>query len=250
MPVLVATAASALANSFLTVAEANAIARNRLYTTGWDAAASTPDAEDAVVSGGGASEDDTSAGITGSGTWSVGTIFKFGSHDTEYTVTTALTGSGSLAFSPALVQDVEDDDTVLRLTASTREKALIWASHLLDASFEWYGARRTIDQRLSWPRSGVTTPDGSFLDYDTIPELLRWATFDMAQSLLADDRTQVPDILGQGLKRAKIGPMYMETDTLAVKDIIPQSVVLQLMSLGAVVPGAMRGTRIMRVQRS
>ncbi len=42
------------------------------------------------------------------------------------------------------------------LTPEQQEAAIIRASQLVDLFYEWKGSRKTLEQGLGWPRSGVT----------------------------------------------------------------------------------------------
>ena len=93
-------------------------------------------------------------------------------------------------------------------TASSqdRDAALIMATTRLDAE-TYQGARVFADQRLQWPRYGVTDRDGmSYYDSDIIPETLKMATCELGLSLL-NDPTQLEDSGLAEFENVRIGSM-------------------------------------------
>lgn len=248
--VLIATAKASNANSYATVAEANDIARQRLYTDVWDNASSTPDASGYLVNGAVTAGTTTIAVDGGSGTFTAGSIVEFSSHSTEYTVSTALTGAGNLVISPGLVQGLEDDEQISLQTASQKAKALMFATRLLDEQVIWNGTRRTLDQALQWPRSGVTDEDGDFFDFDTIPQLLKVVTFELALVLLGRDVFSRPAILGEGFDEVALGPISIKVSDRQRIDVIPQNIISILSPLGRIEPEAKHGTKVVPLRRT
>lgn len=119
--------------------------------------------------------------------------------------------------------------------ASTDEKnaVLVWATRLLDLGMEWAGTKRTQTQSLRWPRSGTMDRDGYAYDYDTVPQLVKDATCELALSLLARDRIAEPELLGQGFSDAKIGPLEVSVANPAnLIGMIPDSVIGLLANVG------------------
>jgi hypothetical protein len=137
-------------------------------------------------------------------------------------------------------------------TASTptKESALIWATRLLDVSFMWAGTRRTLAQSLRWPRAGILDIDGYWLDYDTIPLTLQYATAELALALVKrPNRTAEPDILGQGLSEIKVGPIDLTIDPRKVLAMIPPDIALELKPYGdlqAAASGKMGQVKLLR----
>ena len=139
---LIATAGSATANTYSTLAEAETYFEGRLYTTNWDA-------------------------------------------------------------------DTDPD----------KNKALVWATRLLDQLMEWDGSYMTSTQALRWPRGGVTTPDGVWLNSDVIPDFLQQATAEFAACLLDENRTSDPDTLG--FQEMAISSLELKIDKSDRKSVIP-----------------------------
>jgi len=82
-------------------------------------------------------------------------------------------------------------------TVANKEKSLIMASRYFD-QMHYRGEKTTTTQALAWPRRYVPDPDPSktqwgqsfrlrddFLDEDTIPKRVTYATCELAQKLLA-----------------------------------------------------------------
>lgn len=246
---LIATAKSPSANSYVTVARAVAILRRRLYTDVWDAAASTPSA-DGFVANGAASSGASSVNVdTGSGVFTVGTVVSFAGHSQEYTVTAERSGAGALAISPNLVAGVADGEAVSRLTANTREKALMWATQLLDAMMDWHGRKRTTTQALWFPATGLTDENGTAYDYDAVPAVLEVATAELAQHLLSRDVFKTPATLGLGITEAQLGPLKAKIDDKQQQAVIPDNIISLLSRLGTLEPEAQKGSMVVALRR-
>src|SRR4051812_40877158 len=84
-------------------------------------------------------------------------------------------------------------------TTSNKEKALVFASRVIDSQYRFNGVRATTTQALQWPRSDCPDPDAApdsagvgLFASDVIPTVLINATCEMARALLATDRTGAP----------------------------------------------------------
>lgn len=126
-------------------------------------------------------------------------------------------------------------------TTQNREKALIWATSMLDQLFDWAGSIRHVEsvadggQALRWPRSGVADPDGRAYDYDLIPQPLAHATAELAFLLIQKDRTQEVNALGQGFSSFKVdGVVSFTIDKNAVTPLIPRTIIGMLLPLGQI----------------
>lgn len=250
MPVLIATSKAADANSYATVQTANGVLRNRLYTDAWDSAGTTPDAEDyAVNNGAGYSIGDTSI-VVDSGTGTLSGTIKFAGHDTEYTLSAALTAPGTMTISPGLTAAVVDDEAVERLTPSAKEKALIWATRLLDNLLEWYGTRKEDDQALRWPRYGVLDRDGDEYDYDTVPADIEKATAELALELLGRNLFATPELLGQGFSEAQVGSLKVKVDKTQTEQAVPDNILAMVSHLGVPTQASSTVSRTVPLRRS
>ncbi len=73
----------------------------------------------------------------------------------------------------------------------TRNRALTWATRLLDEQVRWRGDRMSTTQALEWPRANVLVRDrDAYLSSDAVPTWLRDATAEFARHLIAGDRTK------------------------------------------------------------
>ena len=244
------TVKGAEANSYITVARADEILAQRLYTEAWSGAAETPNADDYTVA---ISTAEGSVSVyvdAGVGTFVAGTRIRFAGHSTFYTVKSTLSGSGSLSITPALTTDVPAYEGIIRVTASEKEAALTWATTLLDQMMVWEGTKRTVEQRLRWPRSGVINADGHNIDYDTIPEILEIATAEFALSLLESNKFKLPAALGQGVSEVVLGPFRAKIDSNATEPVIPPGVLSLLSYLGSLESAAQGNTRIVPLGRA
>lgn len=251
MSVLIATPKAADANAYCTVAQADQIFGRRLWTTKWDSASITPNAEDYLVNSGALALGATSIPIdTGTGTFTSGSKVTFAGDVTVYTVTEALTGAGSLKINPPLVAVPADNAVVLLASGNDKEKSLIWATSLFDSLMVWNGVVRTLTQRLRFPRYGVMDPDARYYDPDTIPEILQVATAEMGLVLLERNKFKLPGILGQGVSSVTLGPLRADVDSKQQEDIIPQNILALLSGLGFLESEAQTGTRIVPLRRA
>ena len=252
MSLIVATPKATNANSYLTVARAKSLLSLRLYASSWDAG-QTPDAENYQVNHalGYAGGTSTLAVDGGVGTFTVGSKVQFAGHATEYTVTEALAAAGNLKISPALTSAVADDEAITRLTPNDQERALVWATSLLDSMMDWKGVPTTTTQALRWPRYGLYNRDVSdVLDWDTIPADIEQATAELALALLGRDRFAMPELLGQGIVQASVGSLSVTVDPSQVVSIIPDNVLALVAHLGVLLPQAGTGTKTLPLQRA
>lgn len=123
-------------------------------------------------------------------------------------------------------------------TPSDQERALIWATKLLDDWFLWYGVIRNRNQRLLWPRSAVYGRDGFFIEYDVIPNDISEATSELALELLKRDRTAQPELAGLGFRSAKVGEISVEVDSSETVVTIPENVLSIVSHLGVLMTNA------------
>lgn len=110
--------------------------------------------------------------------------------------------------------------------SSDKNAALVWATRLLDEQVNWFGWNSYDDQKLRWPRTGLTDPEGRDIDSDDIPSFLKEATAELAFFLLSEDRTLETNRDLIGLKKVVIDTLSITTDpsTTAIKPVIPMSV--------------------------
>jgi len=120
-------------------------------------------------------------------------------------------------------------------------RALLQATKLLDALYDWNGYKTNAGQALQWPRYDVDDPDsgdsvfpriafrrGDWLDENTIHPFLKDAQAELALSLLGSagtgaDRLKDPD--GEGISRFKLdGVLEVTFDQNTKKPPFPQHV--------------------------
>ena len=84
-------------------------------------------------------------------------------------------------------------------TAEQKDAALVMATRLIDAAYQFGGVKATFAQALQWPRAECRDQDGDdVLPSNAVPKAVRDATCEQARELLIVDRTAAPD--GEGLK--------------------------------------------------
>src|SRR6478735_369066 len=84
-------------------------------------------------------------------------------------------------------------------TLANKEKALVFATRLIDAEYQFAGWKTSEEQALQWPRASCLDPDGTAdLPSDAVPSALVKATCELARELLIVDRTAAP--AGEGLR--------------------------------------------------
>src|SRR5438552_6335920 len=133
-------------------------------------------------------------------------------------------------------------------TTGNKETALVMATRLIDASYQFNGFKKGSVQALQWPREGAIDPDrrdirlsvlenklGPYFESDKIPKLLSDATCEMARELLASDRTSDPQ--GEGVKVlnvvGSIALTFDKKDRLPVISHLAQTMLSKLGSLAA-----------------
>ena len=116
----------------------------------------------------------------------------------------------------------------LNATTANREKALVFATRLIDAEYQFHGRQANSTQALQWPRLACPGPDaarGLSLASDAVPKAVVQATCEMARELLVADRTGTP--LGEGiyLQRSADGTevIYSRRDRRPIISYLAQS---------------------------
>jgi len=104
----------------------------------------------------------------------------------------------------------------------TKEKALVWATRVLDEEVEWKGVIYASGQALRWPRYGVYTRDGVEIGQNVIPTWLKNATAELAMYLIESDRTT--DSGSLGYSNIKVGPIELDIDKQWQSNVLPKSV--------------------------
>jgi hypothetical protein len=111
-----------------------------------------------------------------------------------------------------------------------KEKALIWATRLIDENVEWTGFQSQDGQALQWPRHGAGDRGGFVIDSNEIPRALKDATAEMARLMLGEDRTAEDDT--RGFSMIKAGSVTVNIDKSDRTDIIPKTVARMVSPFG------------------
>ena len=130
-------------------------------------------------------------------------------------------------------------------TAEQKETALVMATRLIDAEYQFGGVKTTFAQALQWPRAECRSPDDEGeLPSDAVPKVVRDATCEQARELLIVDRTAAPE--GEGLKyffNASLQTGYDKADKRPVISGVTQSL---LAKLGELLKGRSGAVRLVR----
>ena len=131
-------------------------------------------------------------------------------------------------------------------SAGDKAAALVMATRLIDAEYQFNGVRANDDQALQWPREGCRDADGEDeLGSDAVPRVVADATCEMARELLIADRTAAP--AGEGLKYANVGTTQTGYDKTDRRPVISQVAQSMLAKFGSLVGGKSGAVRLVRV---
>jgi hypothetical protein len=131
-------------------------------------------------------------------------------------------------------------------SAGQKDAALVMASRVIDAEYQFQGRRVNESQAMQWPRSDCPDPDRSGdLASDKVPAAVVKATCELAKELLLVDRTAAPP--GEGILEQQnsdySATVYSKKD---VRQIIPDLVQAMLARFGNLV----RKGSVARLQRA
>ena len=142
--------------------------------------------------------------------------------------------------------------------ADQKAAALVMATRLIDAEYQFNGTRTNAAQALQWPRALCPDPDSyheplsvlmpmpsDYVRYDTVPKAVLQATCEMARELLIVDRTAAP--AGEGLKYENVGPNqtgYDKTDRRPVLSQVAQAMLAKYGALFSAKSGVVRLVRV------
>jgi hypothetical protein len=97
------------------------------------------------------------------------------------------------------------------LSDADKEKLLAWATRLVDTKATWFGQKAYSTSALRWPRTGVTSKDGVYIEKTVIPANLKEAIAEMARYLVEADRTTEQS--KDGLESLKVDVIEMKFDS-------------------------------------
>jgi hypothetical protein len=129
-------------------------------------------------------------------------------------------------------------------SAGNKAVALMMATRLIDAHYQFRGFKANTTQSLQWPREFARDDDAlrvsgiaglmsrsEYFASDSIPKVLRDATIETARELIKADRTEAPD--GEGLASMSItGTLALSFDKGDRMPVIPHVAQSMLTKLG------------------
>jgi len=143
-------------------------------------------------------------------------------------------------------------------TDAQKTVALVMASRLIDAEYQFSGVQTESDQALQWPRSRCPDPDRdatvpansltvleNWLPNDLVPKAVVQATCELARELLIVDRTAAP--AGEGLKYYNNAGVQTGYDKADKRPVIPAVVQAMLAKYGALLQAKSGAVKLVRV---
>jgi len=143
-------------------------------------------------------------------------------------------------------------------SADQKAVALVMASRLIDAEYQFGGVKSVDSQALQWPRYRCPDPDRdatlgvgllltseNWVPENLVPKAVIQATCELARELLIVDRTAAP--AGEGLKyynNAGVQTGYDKTDT---RPVIPKLVQAMLAKYGSLISAKSGAVKLIRV---
>ena len=131
-------------------------------------------------------------------------------------------------------------------TADQKAVALVMASRLIDAEYQFGGTRSVASQALQWPREDCPDPDAGDMVAETmVPKAVVEAACELARELIITDRTAAP--AGEGLKyynNAGVQTGYDKSDTRPIIPAVVQALLAKFGSLTKAKSGAVKLVRV------
>ena len=131
-------------------------------------------------------------------------------------------------------------------TADQKAVALVMASRLIDAEYQFGGTRSVATQSLQWPREDCPDPDAGDMVAETmVPKAVVEAACELARELIIVDRTAAP--AGEGLKyynNAGVQTGYDKTDKRPIIPAVVQALLAKFGSLTKAKSGAVKLVRV------
>ena len=143
-------------------------------------------------------------------------------------------------------------------TTASKTAALVMASRLIDAEYQFGGVKTTDSQSLQWPRYRCPDPDrdaslrvgllmtsDNWVPENLVPKPVVQATCELARELLIADRTAAP--AGEGLKyynNAGVQTGYDKTDKRPIIPAVVQALLAKFGSLTKAKSGAVKLVRV------
>ena len=144
-------------------------------------------------------------------------------------VTTAGSATANAYVTLAVADQYHEDRPAVGTTWSgatdaVKNAAILFATKLMDALWDWTGNAVDGTQALTWPRSGMVDRNGYAIDTDVIPTELQCATAEYARQLIADDRAGDSDVETQGITSLKAGSIALTFKDLVIAKVVPDAV--------------------------
>jgi hypothetical protein len=131
-------------------------------------------------------------------------------------------------------------------SADQKAVALVMASRLIDAEYQFGGTRSLAAQALQWPREDCPDPDaGDVFLSNAVPTSVANATCELARELIIADRTAAP--AGEGLKYQNVGGNQTGYDKTDTRPIIPAVVQALLAKFGSLLKAKSGAVKLIRV---
>ncbi len=131
-------------------------------------------------------------------------------------------------------------------TADQKAVALVMASRLIDAEYQFGGTRSVATQSLQWPREDCPDPDaGDMVAETVVPKVVVAAACELARELIIADRTAAP--AGEGLKYYNNAGVQTGYDKADTRPIIPAVVQALLAKYGALIKSKSGSVKLVRV---
>ena len=131
-------------------------------------------------------------------------------------------------------------------TDAQKAVALVMASRLIDAEYQFGGTRSVASQALQWPREDCPDPDAGDMVAETmVPKAVVEAACELARELIITDRTAAP--AGEGLKyynNAGVQTGYDKTDTRPIIPAVVQALLAKFGSLTKAKSGTVKLVRV------
>ena len=137
-------------------------------------------------------------------------------------------------------------------TADKKAAALVMATRLIDALFQFNGVRTKATQALQWPREDCPDPDANadvvgqrLVLSNVVPKAVLDATIETARALIIEDRTANP--LGEGLKFSALGSLQQSFDKRDRRPAIPHVAQAMLSKFGVLLNRSSGAVPLVRV---
>ena len=131
-------------------------------------------------------------------------------------------------------------------SADNKAVALVMASRLIDAEYQFGGTRSVASQALQWPREDCPDPDAGDMVAETIvPKVVVEAVCELARELIIADRTAAP--AGEGMKYYNDAGKQTGYDKTDTRPVIPKLVQAMLAKYGSLISAKSGAVKLIRV---